>query len=234
MVHEAGGGAMKILKRAPGQEHRLPWRLAYHHLPLAVAAAGSIVLLFVTRPYKDWISRASFATAYPALLFLIVTLCVGPLNLLRKQRNPISSDFRRDVGIWAGVIGLTHAVVGQCVHLRGRPWLYYVYDHRLPHLIPLRHDLFGFANFSGLLASLLLLALLATSNDLSLRSLGTPRWKQLQRWNYVCFGLTAIHTTLYQISEGKLNSFVILGGIGMVLTLILQLTGYTLRRQSRL
>jgi methionine sulfoxide reductase heme-binding subunit len=224
---------MKMLKRTPGQEHRLPWRLIYHHLPLAMATAGSFAVLFVTRPYKDWISRASFAIAYPALLFLIVTLSIGPLNLLRKQRNPISIDFRRDVGIWAGIIGLAHAVVGQCVHLRGRPWLYYIYDRRQRHLVPLRHDLFGFANFSGLLASLLLLALLATSNDLSLRSLGTPRWKQLQRWNYLCFGLAATHTTLYQISEKKLNTFVILGGVGMVLTLILQLSGYTLRRQIR-
>jgi sulfoxide reductase heme-binding subunit YedZ len=234
MDREGGEGAMKMLKRVPGHEHRLPWRLFYHHLPLAIATVASVAILFVTRPYKDWISRASFATAYPALLFLIATLCVGPLNLLRKQRNPISSDLRRDIGIWAGVIGLVHAVVGQCVHLRGRPWLYYVYDHRLPHLVPLRHDLFGFANFSGLLASLVLLALLATSNDLSLRSLGTPRWKQLQRWNYLCFGLTATHTILYQISERKMSSFVILGGIGIVLTLTLQLSGYTLRRQRRL
>jgi methionine sulfoxide reductase heme-binding subunit len=212
---------------------RLRRRLCTHHLPLAVGTVFSFVVLFVTRPYPDWISRASFATAYPALFLLLATLCLGPLNLLRKKRNPSSSDLRRDVGIWAGTVGAMHAVIGQCVHLRGRPWLYYVYEHRLGHVLPFRHDLFGFANFSGLLAALVLLALLATSNDLCLKSFGTPRWKQLQRWNYLCFGLAAVHTILYQITEGKINSFVALGGISMLLTLALQLSGYMLRRQRR-
>lgn len=206
-------------------------RLLYHHVPVATGTVLLIAVLYATRPYRDWISRASFATAYPALLLLIATLCIGPLNLLGKRRNPISSDLRRDVGIWAGIIGLLHAVVGQCVHLRGRPWLYYVYDHRQTHLLPFRHDLFGFANFTGLFAALILLVLLATSNHFSLKSLGTPRWKQLQRWNYLCFGLAALHTILYQISEGKMNSFVLTSVIGMGLTLALQLIGFSLRRK---
>ncbi len=215
------------------QKHRSHRRLFSHHLPLAAGSIVCVAVLFATRPYRDWLSRASFATAYPALLLLIGTLCIGPLNLLRKQRNPISSDIRRDVGIWAGCIGVLHAVIGQCVHLRGRPWLYYVYEHRLGHLLPVRHDLFGFANFSGLFAALVLLALLATSNDLSLRSLGTPRWKQLQRWNYIYFALAAIHTILYQISEGKMTGFVIVSGIGIVSTFVFQLSGYTMRRRKR-
>jgi sulfoxide reductase heme-binding subunit YedZ len=198
-----------------------------------MGTAGLVVVLFATRPYRDWISRASFATAYPALLLLVATLCIGPLNLLRKRRAAISNDLRRDVGIWAGCVGLAHSMVGQCVHLRGRPWLYYVYENRRKHLLLFRHDLFGFANFSGLVAALLLLALLATSNDASLRSLGTPRWKQLQRWNYLCFGLAAVHTMLYQISEGKVSSFVLLSGISIAWTVALQLIGYSKRKANR-
>ena len=71
--------------------------------------------------------------------------------------------------------------------MRGRPWLYYIYGPREVHAFPLRHDLFGFSNYTGLCSALLLLLLLATSNDNSLRVLGTPRWKQLQRWNYFAF-----------------------------------------------
>lgn len=223
---------MKMLTKLSAHPVRsLQKRLLYHHVPIAIGTISSAAILYATRPYRDWISRASFATAYPALLLLLATLCIGPLNLLGKRRNPISSDLRRDVGIWAGILGLVHAVVGQCVHLRGRPWLYYVYEHRQAHLIPFRHDLFGFANFSGLVAALVLLALMATSNDFSLRWLGTPRWKQLQRWNYLCFGMAAIHTILYQTSEGKMTRFVVLGGIGIVSTLVLQLSGYKLRQQ---
>lgn len=117
-------------------------RLLGHHLPLALLTCGSAAALYFTRPYRDVISRASFATAYAALALLAATLLIGPLNLLRA--NPVSSDLRRDVGIWAGMFSMVHAVVGQFVHLRGRPWIYYVYgssDHH--HRFRLRHDLFG-------------------------------------------------------------------------------------------
>ncbi len=54
------------------------------------------MLLYVTRPYKDVITKISFATAYPALVFLAVTLLIGPWNVLREKRNPLSGDLRRD------------------------------------------------------------------------------------------------------------------------------------------
>ena len=158
------------------------------------------MLLYITRLYKDIVTRLSFATAYPAIILLSVTLLTGPMNVLLRRRNPVSSDLRRDVGIWAGFISILHAIVGQCVHLRGRPWLYYVYGPQEKH-VGLRHDIFGFSNYTGLLATLVVIALFATSNDLSLRALGTPRWKGLQRWNYAAFGLAALHTFGYQATE---------------------------------
>ena len=60
------------------------------------------------------------------LALLVATLLIGPWNVLRRTANPVSSDLRRDIGIWAGMLGILHAGVGQFVHLRGRPWLYYV------------------------------------------------------------------------------------------------------------
>lgn len=141
------------------------------------------MILYATRPYKDAISRASFATAYPALLLLCATLITGPWNVLRKRPNPVSSDLRRDIGIWAGILGILHTAVGQCVHLRGRPWLYYIHGPSEQHTFPIRHDQFGLANYTGALATLNLCALLATSNDYLLRKLRTRPWKQLQRFN---------------------------------------------------
>jgi sulfoxide reductase heme-binding subunit YedZ len=204
-------------------------RLLRHHLGLTLATLVSVDVLYATRPYRDWISRASFATAYPALVLLAATLWIGPWNLLRKNRNPVSSDLRRDIGIWAGIIGTVHAVVGQCVHLRGRPWLYYVYEHRRNHILPFRHDQFGIANYTGLIGALILIALLATSNDLSLRALGTPKWKSLQRWNYACFGFAAIHTILYQFSEKQHMPFRLTAIVTIAITLIVQLVGIRLR-----
>jgi sulfoxide reductase heme-binding subunit YedZ len=184
---------------------RMTDRLWRHHLPLALLSAAAVWLLYVTRPYSDAISRLSFATAWPALVLLTATLVIGPWRILQGKAPVLSLDLRRDIGIWGGIIGVAHAGIGQCVHLRGRPWLYYIYEKTREHLLPIRHDLFGFANFTGLVAALLLLLLLATSNDASLRKYGGAGWKKLQRWNCACFVLMALHTFGYLIGVEALK-----------------------------
>src|SRR5665213_252236 len=109
-------------------QKRLLRRMVTHHLLLMAAVAVSVFALYVTRPYRDPITRSSFATGYPALLLLVITLWIGPWNLLRGNRTPVSSDLRRDIGIWAGIMGIIHTIVGLDVHLRGRPWLYFIYQ----------------------------------------------------------------------------------------------------------
>ena len=79
--------------------------------------------------YTDVITRLSFASAWPALVLLAATLVIGPWRKLTGRDTPTSQDLRRDIGIWAGITGLFHTGIGQCVHLRGRPWLYYVYEN---------------------------------------------------------------------------------------------------------
>lgn len=212
------------------RRRRLQHRLLTHHVPLLVASAIGIAALYSTRPYRDVIARASFATAYPALVLLTITLLIGPWNVLRRQRNPISSDLRWDIGIWAGLLSVIHSVIGQCVHLRGRPWLYYVYATKEHHLIPLRHDLFGFSNDTGAVSGLVLIALLATSNDYFLRTLGTPRWKQLQRWNYAAFALAALHAIGYQIPQRQGLAFHWTVRVCIAITVVMQTAGYMRRR----
>ena len=212
---------------------RLARRLLIHHAPIAMVCVASAILLYITRPYRDVITRLSFATAYPALGLLSATLLIGPWNLLRARPSLVSNDLRRDLGIWAGIVGVAHSAIVQCVHLRGRPWLYYVYgsqDHS--HSFPIRHDLFGLANYSGLFSVLLLAALFATSNDLSLRALGTRRWKQLQQWNYVVFALTAIHAFAFQAVEKQKISFVVVVGFFAGVTLAVQMAGFLMRRAA--
>jgi sulfoxide reductase heme-binding subunit YedZ len=191
----------------------------------------SVGALYVTRPYKDVLTKTSFATAYPALVLLVITLMIGPWNLIAGRRMPVSSDWRRDVGIWAGVLTVIQVVVGQNVHLRGRPWLYYLYDSHAKGPPGLRHDVFGFNNFTGLAGVLIVLLLLVTSNDWSLRWLGTPRWKQLQRMNYACFALSAAHAVGYQVMEKQKTGFMVTVGLCIAATCVLQGTGYLLRRR---
>lgn len=212
---------------------RLRRRLYRHHLPLFIASSVCVASLFFTRPYSDVLTRLSFATAYPALALLAITLSIGPWNLLTSRRTPLSTDLRRDIGIWAGLLGITHALVGQNVHLRGRPWLYYIYEHRRNGPAGLRHDLFGFNNYTGLIATLVLIALFATSNDWSLRRLGSPAWKQLQRWNYLCFALSAAHAIGYQSMEKQKIAFIIAAASCVAITLVLQSLGFAIRRHSQ-
>ena len=211
---------------------RMSRRLLTHHLPLGLISSASVIFLYITRPYTDVLSRLSFATAYPALVLLVVTLMIGPWNLIRGSRNPLSSDLRRDVGIWAGILGVVHAGIGQCVHLRGRPWLYYVYEKKEKHFLPMRHDLFGLANYTGLIGTLVLLLLLSTSNDYSLRALGTPRWKQLQRWNYLIFVMTGIHAIAYQVIETQKMAFVVTVVVSLLASIVLQAIGFGQRRRA--
>jgi sulfoxide reductase heme-binding subunit YedZ len=218
--------------KANPMQRRLARRLIRHHAALALLSAASVAGLYFTRSYSDWVMRLSFSTAYPAMLLLTWTLLIGPWNVVRGRGNPVSSDLRRDVGIWTGVLAIAHTAVGQCVHLRGRPWLYYVYGPwERHHWFPLRHDVFGFANYTGAASVLLVAALLATSNDISLRRLGAPGWKRLQRWNYAVFALAAAHAMGYLLGIEKQKwplVLVIAGTIGE--TAAMQAAGFALRR----
>src|SRR5204863_2258680 len=92
--------------------------------------------------------------------------------------------------------------IGLNVHMRGRPWLYFVdQQHRV------RRDLFGFSNDTGALAALLFLLLLSISNDFSLRELGVARWKFLQRWSYAAVALTVVHAAAFQIVEKRQTAY---------------------------
>jgi sulfoxide reductase heme-binding subunit YedZ len=211
---------------------RLARRLLRHHLPLGLCSAAAVWLLYTSRSYSDVLTRLSFSTAWPALVLLTLTLLIGPWRTLRGKMPAVSLDLRRDAGIWAGTLGLLHTGVGQCVHLRGRPWLYYVYEKWREHPVPLRHDIFGFSNFTGLFAALILLTALATSNDASLRAMGSASWKSLQRWNYACFALATIHTFGYLLGIESLKPlFIITAILCVIVAGFLQGAGY--RRYAR-
>ncbi len=142
--------------------------------------------------------RISTASAYVALGLLAITLSLGPLNLLRGRPNPVSFNQRRDFGIWSAIVGVGHAMVGLTVHLRGHMARYFFPEPGRPSLAGLRADPFGLANHTGLIAALLLLVLGTISNDWALRTLGTRRWRTIQRSAYVVAGLTIVHAALYQ------------------------------------
>jgi methionine sulfoxide reductase heme-binding subunit len=175
-------------------------RRSKRHLTLAAGAIAITCLAYAATPPPDVRHRLSMATAYAGLIFLAVSLWIGPWNVLRRRPNPVSFDLRRDIGIWTGILAIVHTAIGLTVHLHGRMWMYFF---KGLHPFKLQNTQFGFANFTGLGAALLFLTLLAISNDLSLRILKTRRWKSLQRWAYGAFLLTVAHGIAYQMIEKR-------------------------------
>ncbi len=186
--------------------------------------------MFALVSSPDIVFRLSMATAYTGLALLGGTLLLGPLNLWRKRTNPVSTDLRRDLGIWAGIVGLLHVLIGLQVHFRGRMWLYFLPEAGFGP----RHDPFGLANYAGLGAALILAVLLALSNDLSLRRLGAKRWKALQRWNYGLLLLVVFHGVVYQILENREPPYVLLGALMVAGVVVLQGCGVWWKRQQAL
>ena len=207
---------------------RLQRRLLHHFL-MGAGSVALIILFMRLFPKRDFVSQLSIATAYAGLFLTAVTLLLGPFQVLRRKPNPLSTDLRRDLGIWAGISALLHTAVGLNVHLRGRMWLYFVdTGHHL------RRDAFGFGNYTGVLAALVFALLLALSNDISLRKLGVDRWKFLQRWAYAGILLTAAHAILYQKIEERISAFQVILYFVLGIVLAFQIAGALKRRQMKL
>jgi sulfoxide reductase heme-binding subunit YedZ len=207
-------------------------RRVRRHLLLASVAAGLglVVYLLVDRDRVQ--ARLSMATAYASLLFLGATLLLGPLRVLRGKHSPANTYLRRDLGIWAGLLALAHTAAGLTVHFPGRMWKYF-FD-RVPSLSAaphLRLDGFGVANHTGLASALVLILLLALSNDRSLRALGTSRWKGLQRWSYLAFALTAAHGALYQAIQSRAAPGVGVFAVVVAAVVGAQLAGYAVEKR---
>lgn len=197
----------------------------YHHLTLGLINVVLLAGLYSTIESPDATYKWSMSTAYVSLLLLGVTLITGPINLLRNQRNPVSTDLRRDIGIWSGIIGLAHVVIGWQVHM-GNMLLYFFKEDKITTELTLRSDLFGFANYTGLIGAIILILLLALSNDLTLRKLKAPRWKYWQRWNYVFYLLVIIHAISYQVIENRKLPYPMILLILILPIFVIQIVGY--------
>jgi methionine sulfoxide reductase heme-binding subunit len=194
------------------------------HIILFLLSAATCAVFYLAFDSQGPLWRLSMASAYGSLALLALSLMIGPWNRLRRRPNPVSGYLRRDIGIWAGVLGIVHVVFGLQVHFVGRMWLYFVPETW--RSFPLRLDLFGFTNYAGLAATLILVLLLALSNDASLRALGPARWKSLQRWNYAGAALVVAHGIVYMVLEKRTPAFIAAFAVLVLLAAGLQLAGY--------
>jgi len=211
-------------------------RRVLQQLSIAAFSILLTVAVFFIVDSKDKTFRLSMATAYVGLALIGLSLIIGPMNVLRGRPNPVSTSVRRDIGIWGGIVGLVHTVVGLQVHMAGRFWLYFVFPRGENQLIPMaRYDFFGLANYTGLGVTLVLLLLLALSSNAALTKLGSQRWKALQRWNYAGFALLVVHGAVYQFLEKRMAGFILVFAAAVIGVGLLQSIGVraVLQRKSQ-
>jgi sulfoxide reductase heme-binding subunit YedZ len=194
-------------------------------------AAGSTQPDAVTesRARSRFEQRVTVATGYVATVLLAITLLVGPANLVLRRRNPVSSYLRRDTGMWTAGFSVVHVFVGLQVHSGGviAGYLGYFFQRDGAALL----NSFGLANWIGLFATVIVVGLLTISSDLALRTLKAPRWKWLQRLNYVLFALVVAHAFFYGAFLRVSSPFTLLLILGVAAVLAGQVIGIWLWRQ---
>jgi methionine sulfoxide reductase heme-binding subunit len=182
-------------------------------------------------PGRISVSRLTVATGYLALGLLGLTLLIGPANLLLRRRNPVSSSLRRDVGAWTAISSVVHVILGFQLHGGGGSFgflRYFVARGR-----PLTNS-FGLGNWTGLVALVLVVGLLALSTDGALRELKARRWKRLQRLNYALFVLVVLHAFFYGALLRTRSPFTLLLLVIVIAVVVGQAAGIWLwRRHAR-
>jgi sulfoxide reductase heme-binding subunit YedZ len=235
-------------------------RLLRHHLPLAVSSTALVIVFMKLPPFTskgftlmdmgasspfpakapyggpgDGAGRTvesafTLATGYVATMLLGLTLLIGPINLLLRRRTPVSTSLARDTGTWAVVASLAHVIVGLKVHGNASELFNYVNYFFVADGTP-RTNSFGLGNWVGLAAVVIVVGLLALSNDRSLRELKAKRWKKLQRLNYALFVLVVLHAFFYGALLRLTSPFTIVLIVTVLAVLIGQTVGIRLWRQ---
>lgn len=99
-----------------------------------------------------------------------------------------------------------------------------------PDGVPLTNS-FGLANWTGLAATVIAVALLAISSDFALRKLKAGPWKWLQRLNYALFTLVLAHAIFYGALLRVTSPSTLLLGLSVVAVFAGQTLGIWLWRQ---
>jgi len=188
---------------------------------------------FMNLPPDSMVS-ISIASAYTSIVFLLATLLVGPIQMVRSKALPLSSYLRRDLGIWTGIFALTHFYTSLEIDFGpGTSWLYLFFTDNPDALIPLRLDLFGLSNYLGLIGIILFSVVLTISSDFALKALKPARWKKIQRGVYAATGLTFVHGIIYQVISERSVIYVLTFAFIFVVIFAAQTWGFQ-AKQKRL
>ncbi|TKI57110.1 hypothetical protein E8L90_17470 [Brevibacillus antibioticus] len=190
----------------------------------------SLILLGVSWMWADFSSFPPLETwsmilGYLSFILIGCTLLIGPLqSWLPARWMAINLSIRRDIGIWAGLTGLLHVIL-VLVLFESEPRLMILQENRsektdgwlglfffassdLTMWPSPNWTLAGVANYLGLLAFFILLALWLTSSARAEKWLGGSSWKRLHLANPWLFVIVLFHGLIYIHSiKGEPHTF---------------------------
>lgn len=180
-------------------------RLVGRHTLVGLMALAIGAVFWFTR--LDWDPEMRFwrAVGDASLLLLIVALTLGPLARLWPATAKLL-PWRREVGIWFGVLALVHTLLILNGWVRWDVGSFFGYEF-IPQLgrVARIEPGFGLANLTGLVATAWALLLTATSSDWAIKKLGPSAWKWLHYGSYSIFYLVALHTFYFLFQHYTLS-----------------------------
>ncbi len=181
--------------------------------------------------HGSFIRQFTVATGYIALAFLALTLLIGPANLLLRRRVPVSNYLSRDVGAWAAIFSVVHLIVALLAHVNDGGLIASFLHFFVAPDGSLLTNSFGLGNWTGLAALVIVVGLMAISNDFALRKLKAKLWKRLQRLNYALFALVIAHAFFYGALLRATSPFTLLLGLSVIAVFVGQAAGVRLWRR---
>ena len=142
-----------------------------------------------------------------ALNLLIVILFLSPFAVIFRMRLLILlMGFRRELGVLMGCLALVHGL-GYFIS----PHIFFGTDQSFFSIGVFSWDK---GIIAGLVGLLLIMPLLLTSNNLSLRFLGGKKWKRLHRLAYPAFFFIVFHQ--YLMGNSPFSPVALLGAFSLL------------------
>jgi len=183
-------------------------------------AAGSLLRLVVGAVIGDpaaALDRVSLASAYIFLLLISVVLLIGPLRAMQTGRVTINHTVRRDLAIWSAFLGLVHLLAGSMQSMTPNYLSAYVTHAVIPPPVATREAYFLWSTIAGFVIGILLIVLLALSNNRSMTWIGKRWWKRLHSASYFVFILTIVHGLGFQVLESRSwPGYVVVGAVTLL------------------
>ncbi|MGI9307696.1 MAG: ferric reductase-like transmembrane domain-containing protein, partial [Gammaproteobacteria bacterium] len=173
----------------------------FRHIELFLFSAILFALGWIMGTPERALERLSFVSAWLCFAYMSMALFVGPFFRIRYKKSVANIYLRRDVAIWAALVGLLHLVVGTEQSMNDEYLRMFVEEAARQPSPLVREMLFAWGSSIGFIVGVLYLGLLALSSDRAIRVLGIRWWKRLQKSSYLAFGLLVVHGLAFQVLE---------------------------------